>query len=180
MCSITPASYPKTSRISGEFRGPLVEVGKFPSPPHFSWKPSDETEGGGRKRNALCVRVCVWYMCLAWGSLLHFPVWNPFPVVVWSLAGLFFFIDPRLFCTGTFPLSALWKFVLDLSASVLLKRFGGSFSSVVFLGFVGGLCFAFCQLAPSPQSCMDSVVCFAESRLVVTFTDVQRCGRDCT
>lgn len=179
MCSITPASYPKTSRISGEFRGPLVEVGKFPSPPHFSWKPSDETEGGGRKRNALCVRVCVIHVsCL--GLTASLPCVKSFSsrglIFSWSV----FFIDPCLFCTGTFPLSALWKFVLDLSASVLLKRFGGSFSSVVFLGFVGGLCFAFCRLAPSPQSCMDSVVCFAESRLVVTFTDVQRCGRDCT
>lgn len=28
-------------------------------PPHFSWSPCDETEGGGRKLKALCVCVCV-------------------------------------------------------------------------------------------------------------------------
>lgn len=142
MCSITPASYPKTSRISGEFREPLVEVGKFPSPPHFSWKPSDETEGGGRKRNALCVRVCVIHVsCL--GLTASLPCvksfssrglifsWSVFfyrssSVLYWNISSL----CPLEVCLGSFCICAVetfrwlffirWLCFLALSAGCVL------------------------------------------------------------
>lgn len=142
----------------------MVEVGKFPAPPHFSWKPCDETKGGGRKLNGLC--VCVWECVLhvsCLGLTASLPHVKSFPGVVWFGLQLICFIDPRLFCTGTFPLSGFGSLSWIFSASVLLKCFSvGLFHLLtVFLGFVGRVCFYFYffLLTSSPQSCMESVVC---------------------
>lgn len=86
-------------------------------------------------------------------------------------------IDSCLFSTESAFL--LWKFVLDLSCTccLLLKRFGWSFSlfGCVSRFFWSGFVFVVHLV---PQSCKESVVCFAESRLLVLppFTDYQRCG----
>lgn len=81
----------------------------FPAPPHFSWKPCDETKAGGRKRNALC-DVC--YVCVIHVSCLRLtaslPCVKSFSgcgmVCGWSV-----FLSILVCSTRTFPLSlSLW------------------------------------------------------------------------
>ncbi len=127
----------------------MVEVGKFPASPHFSWEPCDETKGGGRKLNAYttCVCLCgIHVSCL--GLTASLP--SVKSLRLWFGLQLVCCIDPRLFRTRTFPFSGSGSFVLDLSASVLLKCFGGSHPLTVFLGFVGRLCLLFVDLHPPP------------------------------
>lgn len=145
-----------------------VRDGKgFQPPPHFSWRPCDETKGGGRKPNALCdvcVCVCVIHVsCL--GLTASLSCVNSFFRLWFGLQLVCFFIDPCLLCTRTFPLSgsgSLSWISLHLCCFEMF-RVGLFPSSDCVAGAVGRVCLFFVNL----QSCMESVVCLAESRLIV-------------
>lgn len=101
--------------------------------------------------------VSVYYMCLGWGSLTHFPVWNSFQV--WFDLHQVCCIDLCLLCTGTFPL-CFWNRVLDPSASVLLKCWVASFILWLFLEFVSRVRLFFVNLLPSVLYGICGVFCW--------------------
>lgn len=148
---------------------------QFPSVPHISWKPCDETEGGGRRPNALC--VCVIHVsCL--GLTASLPCvkssgrglvcsWSVLSILVWS-------VPERFPLSGFGSLSWTFLHLCCWNVSVGLFSFdcvSGFCLKGVFLFFVDLL----------PLSCTETVVCLAESKLFVVppFTDDQRCGLDC-
>lgn len=113
----------------------MVEVGMFPAPPHFSWRPCDETNGGGRKLNALCVCViiCVLPGAHCFTSLCESLDWW---IVIWYAAGLFYRF---LVC------SALERFLSGFRS--LSWIFLASFVVCCCVALLTG-CVCFCQLTP--------------------------------
>lgn len=147
--------------------GTSGRAGKF-APPYW-FQPEapvmrQTEEVGNQTLCVVCVMCVIHVSCL--GLTASPPCVKSFPVVVWCAAGLFF-IDPRLFCTGTFPLSGL----RSLSQIFLHLCCGCVSGGFLPFCFSGGVC------SVSSQSCLESV-CFTGSRLIVVppLTGDQRCG----
>lgn len=113
-----------------------VHGGVLEKPSYFSWKPCDETnqEVGIQM---LCVCVCVWYMCLAWGLPLHFPVMSSLWLWFWSAACL---CSRRSVCSS-------------------LAHFSSTLLSELCLGFFC-ICAVELWAGPfSPPDCLSGIVC---------------------
>lgn len=90
---------------------------------------------GGRKLK-LCVCVCVSVTRVSWAHCFT-SLCEILSVVVWSSAGLFYRSSSALYWNISSVSLWLWKFVLGLSASVLLKLsevvLGSSAGCVLFV-----------------------------------------------
>lgn len=173
-CSSHLLHIQKMSWIS--VRGPVVEMGKFPVPPQFSWKPCDETKGGGRKLNALC-DLCVFDTCVLPEAHCFSSLCEIFSgcglVCSWSVLSI-------LVCTGTFPLSGSGSLSWIYLHLCCWTVSGGLLHlSTVFLGLLAGCVFVFVDLLPPVLYGVIGVLCWvqtSESSLWChPLTDYQRC-----
>lgn len=141
---------------------------EFPAPPHFSWKPCDETKTGGRKRNALCDVCKVCDTCVL-------PEAHCFTSLCEILFRLWFGL--RLVCFLSILVCSLPEHFLYLSSlalEVCLRSFCICAVEMFRVGLfhlltvsLGLLVCCFCRLTPTPVLYGISGVCLDESRLTM-------------